>query len=258
MESGPDIFSEKLDEQVEQLADGFERLGDTDTPYTLRAETAQQAKAQQIHEQRSVSDQSLDEQSNELVTRELNEWREDVWTYDFPGVDTIPVEIQQERVEQIVTGAQECGFVTTITHGVEFDDPRVRGRFWYGVKEIEIRAEPTDFPGYRKAPTLAHELGHAVYHGMMPSLGYHESPEPIFDTDAQRAQARSLSERLHGPISDPDLPGISNYRTNDEELFAEVFACRVIEPEAARRVGPVAVDRIEELLETHLDESLFE
>lgn len=258
METGPDIFSDTPDERVEQLADGFERLGDTDTPYTLRAGAAQRAEARHIHEQRSVSDQALDEQSNEPVTRDIDEWNEDIWACDFPGVDTIPAEIQRKRVEHIAAGAQKCGFVTTITHGVEFNDPNVRGRFWYGVKEIETRAEPTDFPGYRKEPALAHELGHAVYHGMMPSLGYHETPQSLFDADTQRSEARSLSERLHGPISEPALPGISNYRTDDEELFAEVFACRVIEPEAAQRIGPAAVDRVEELLDTHLEKPLLD
>lgn len=166
--------------------------------------------------------------------------------------------MQNERGDRVATIARECGYITDITHDIEFDDPRVRGRFWYGIKEIEIRTDPADFPGYRTGPALAHELGHAVYHGMTRPVEYHETPPPIFETDSQRVEARTLSERLHGPIYEPDAPGISNYRTDDEELFAEVFACRIIEPEAARRIGPGAVDRIEELLETHLTEPLFE
>lgn len=256
MEMGPAMFTQDAVERIEQLTDGFERLGDTDTPYTLRSGEEKRNQAMDIHEQRA--DAHLDEQSNEPVTRDLTEWETNIWEYDFPGVDTIPHEILSKRTERIVTVASGYGYVTKITHGVGFDDNRIRGRFWHGVKEIEIRADESDFLGYRKGPTLAHELGHAFYYGMTPDVEYHESPPPIFETNEQRTEAYALSTRLHGQIIGPETQGISNYRDNDEELVAEVFACRVIEPQAAQRVSPAAVNRVEELFETHLGETPFE
>lgn len=97
---------------------------------------------------------------------------------------------------------------------------------------------------------LAHETGHAFHVGVRRlnrKAGFDEEFEEVFETEEQQEHAIELSERLRGPI--PDSPsGFRDYRLGESELFADVFASLIIEPEAARRVGPEAVGRVEGLL----------
>jgi len=63
----------------------------------------------------------------------------------------------------------------------------------------------------------------------------------------KKAQARELSERLHGPMIETDGPFVDYRKGSDEELAAAVFASRIIEPMAAQRIAPDAVRRLEEV-----------
>jgi hypothetical protein len=257
MSRGPPLPHDHSDPRLVELADGFTRLGHEDTPYTLLNGHDTRERAAAIHAERPSSDQQTDEKTNEPVTRDVDIWTANLWDYDVPFVDTIPHAEQLARAETIADLAFDLGYIVDITHGVAFDHPQRRGRFWENPDEIETRADPADFLGFRKGPALAHELGHAFYKGAGLAREFYDASSTLFDTDEQEADARALSVRLHGPFADAP-PGFRDEREHPTELFADVFAARVIEPAAARRVGPTAVDRIESLLDESIHQSPFE
>jgi hypothetical protein len=247
--------ADRIDERIQTLDDGFERLGDEDTPFTLRKGGESLEKAKQLHSEREVSERKRDEESNEPVTRMLSEWRADMMGLDFPLVDTIPLDEQRNRANQVAELAVEEGFVDQIDRNVAFRDETVRGKYWRGIKLIEIGADPEDFPGFREGIVLAHELGHAFYGAWSPDSGIEEQPR-LFQSETQKTQARALSERLHGPFIETDGPFVDYRQGSDEELAAAVFASRIIEPMAAQRIAPDAVQRLEEVY-GELSEKLF-
>ncbi|WP_152420313.1 hypothetical protein [Halococcus thailandensis] len=85
-----------------------------------------------------------------------------------------------------------------------------------------------------------------MYAAWTPDAGF-EQGQQAFRTRSQQEQAESLSLRLYGPFHEATGPFV-DYRLGDEELFAAVFTSRIIEPTAARRNAPQAVDRIEEIV----------
>lgn len=236
MSRGPPLPLDASDPRIEKLDDGFTRLGGEDTPYTLIEGADRREKAAEIHADRPSSDQEVDEKTNEPVVRDVDEWAADLWELDFPFVDTIPHEEQRERAGKVADLAFELGYLEDVTHGVAFANSQRRGKFWQGPPEIETRADPDDFLGFRKGPALAHELGHAFYTGAGLNREFHDASSLVFETDQQERGARQLSVRLHGPFSDAPQ-GLIDEREHPTELFADVFAARVIEPEAARREG---------------------
>jgi hypothetical protein len=137
--------ADRIDERIQALDDGFERLGDEDTPFTLRKGEESLEKAKQLHSEREVSERKRDEESNEPVTRMLSEWRADMMGLDFPLVDTIPIDEQRNRANQVAELAVEEGFVDQIDRNVEFRDETVRGKYWHGVQLIEIGVDFEDF-----------------------------------------------------------------------------------------------------------------
>lgn len=244
----------RIEEQSQELDDGFERLGSEDTPFTLRKGYENRRRAEETHEDRYEEERKQDEESNEPVTRSIPEWRENLEDLDFPFVDTIPAEERQNRAGNAAVCALNSGFVADIVRGVDFEDEDVRGKYWEGERLIEIRTDSKDFPGFREWIILAHEVGHAFYQAWTPASGMMKHSE-IFRTDEQRNQAEAISERLQGPFLDHDGP-FRDYRLQDSELAAQVFASRVIEPQAAERVAPAAVERLEEEYST-LNTDLF-
>ena len=247
--------AERIDERIQKLNDGFERLGDEDTPFTLRKGGESLEQAKQLHSEREASERKRDEESNEPVTRTLSEWRADMIGLDFPFVDTIPIDEQRNRANQIAELAVEEGFVDRIDRDVEFRDETVRGKYWRGVQLIEIGTNPEDFPGFREGIVLAHELGHAFYKAWSPDSGIEEQPR-LFQSEIQKTQAQAISERLHGPFIETDGPFRDYRQGSDEELAAAVFASRIIEPMAAQRIAPDAVRRLEKAF-GELSEKLF-
>lgn len=247
--------AERIDERIQQLDDGFERFGDRDTPFTLRKGGKSLERAKQLHSERKPSEQRRDEESNEPVTRILSEWRADMMGLDFPFVDTIPIDEQRNRANQVAELAVEEGFVDRIDRNVEFRDGTVRGKYWRGVQLIEIGTDPEDFPGFREGTVLAHELGHAFYEAWSPDSGIEEQPR-LFQSAVEKTQARAISERLHGPFVETGGPFVDYRQGSDEELAAAVFASRIIEPMAAQRIAPEAVRRLEEA-SGELSEKLF-
>lgn len=183
--------AERIDDRIQKLDDGFERLGEQDTPFTLRKGGKSLERAKALHSDRDV----------------------------------------------------------------EFRDKTIRGKYWRGVQLIEIGTDEEDFPGFREGIVLAHELGHAFYDAWSPDSGIEEASR-LFTSETEQAQARAISERLHGPFIETDGP-FADYRAgSDEELAAAVFASRIIEPMAAQRIAPDAVRRLEEVF-GELSDRLF-
>lgn len=248
-------LADRIDDRVQELEDGFVRLGDEDTPFTLKEGGESLEQARQLHSEREESTRERDEESNEPVTRAVSEWREDMMKLDFLFVDTIPLNEQRSRANQVAELATAENFVKRIDRDVAFRDETVRGKYWRGVQLIEIGTNPDDFPGFQAGVVLAHELGHAFYDAWSPDSGIEDQP-PIFQTTDEKEQARALSERLHGPMIETDGPFVDYRKGSDEELAAAVFASRIIEPMAAQRIAPDAVRRLEEVFRD-LSEKLF-
>lgn len=248
-------LARRMEERIRELDDGFERLGDQDTPFTLRNGGETLDRAQQLHNEREAPERERDEESNEPITRTVSEWRENMIELDFPFVDTIPLEEQRNRAEQVAELAVAEGVVNRIEREVGFRDDTVRGKYWRGVGLIELGTDPDDFPGFQAGVVLSHELGHAFYDIWSPDSGIEEQ-DRLFRTTAQVEQARALSERLHGPMVEPDGPFVDYRWGSDEELAAAVFASRIIEPMAAQRIAPDAVSRLEDVF-GGLSERLF-
>lgn len=192
-------LADRIDDRVQVLDDGFVRLGDEDTPFTLREGGESLEQAQQLHSERDESEREHDKESNEPVTRNLSKWRENMMALDFPFVDTIPVDEQCRRANRIAELATEEGFVDSVDRDIVFEDETVRGKHWPGINVLEIGTDPDDFPGFRTGIVLAHEVGHAFYDAWSPDSGIEEQPR-LFQTADQKEQARRLSERLHGPM----------------------------------------------------------
>lgn len=248
-------LADRIDDRIQELDDGFVRLGDEDTPFTLRGGGESLEQAQQLHSEREESERERDEESNEPVTRGLSEWRENMMELDFPFVDTIPIAEQRRRANRVAELATEEEFVDSVTRDVAFEDETVRGKYWRGVSLIEIGTDPDDFPGFRTGIVLAHEVGHAFYDAWSPDSGIEEQPR-LFRTVDEKEQAKRLSERLHGPMIETDGPFVDYRKGSDEELAVAVFASRIIEPMAAQRIAPDAVRRLENVFED-LSDSLF-
>lgn len=247
--------AEHIDDRTVELNDGFVRLGDDDTPFTLRGGGDTLEAAQQIHDARDADERTIDEESNEPVTRSVADWEANLTRLDFPFVDTIPLEEQRKRANQLAEVALEEGFVNDISRDVPFDRETVRGKHWPGPKLIELRTTSDDFPGFQEGVVLAHELGHAFYEAWTPDSGIEEGPR-LFQTTDEQEQAQELSIRLHGPFIEVDGPFVDYRCGSDGELAAAVFASRIIEPEAAERLAPDAVRRMEDAW-GDLSEQLF-
>lgn len=158
--------AERIDERIQKLNDGFERLGDEDTPFTLRKGGESLERAKQLHSEREASERKRYEESNEPVTRTLSEWRADMIGLDFPFVDTIPIDEQRNRANQIAELAVEEGFVDRIDRDVDFRDETVRGKHWRGVGLIEISTDSEDFPGFREGGCPCARTGTCLLRGV--------------------------------------------------------------------------------------------
>jgi hypothetical protein len=248
-------LADRIGDRVQELGDGFVRLGGEDTPFTLREGGESLENARRLHSERDESERERDEESNEPLTRTLPEWREDMIGLDFPFVDTIPLDEQRRRANQVAELATTENVVERIDREVEFQDETVRGKYWRGIQLIEIGTESDDFPGFQAGVVLAHELGHAFYDAWSPDSGIEEQPR-LFRTTDEKEQAQAVSERLHGPMIETDGPFVDYRKGSDEELAAAVFASRIIEPMAAQRIAPDAVHRLEDVF-GDLSDNLF-
>lgn len=239
------------DESWEQsLPDGFKRIGDEDSPFLLRGGEKLREQALQTHKNRDPDDQKRDEQSNEPVTRELATWETQLWKSDFPFVDTIPREEIRRRAEKAADDGVKLRFIQSINRNATIQEDGVIGSYRGGSRTILIDAIKTGYLKHEVGRILAHEVGHAFHAGVRAlneKPGHVNDFEVVFETETQRTDAISISERMRGPIPD-SISGFRSYRLQETELVADVFSSMVIEPEAARRTGPEAVARVEEVL----------
>lgn len=235
------------EELIDTLDDGFERWGNEDTPYTLRAGEEKRREAEQIHQARASDQRQTDERSNEPLTRDLEKWEANLQQYDFPFIDAIQEEKQKERVHGALDIAKQQGLVEEIKWDIDFEKETIRGKFFSVRKKIEIGTNQADFPGFREGPVLAHEIGHAFAEGHDSLAGY-ESGQELFPTEEQEQGAKKISKRFHGPFQDVEEEGVSDYRLQEHELFAQVVAALIIETDAVFRIAPAAASRVEDLL----------
>lgn len=241
-----------LEEHITELPDGFIRLGGRDTPFTLQGGGDKRVEAAQFHQTRDPNVQERDELRNDPVTRDLDKWKDNPQKYDFPHVDTVHHEELKQRATEAEEFVKDVDLLSETRTSVDFNIDGLYGQYIPGKEVIEIGQDTFDFLGYRTGPVLAHEVGHVFYDAVTPDAGYEESA-PIFETDQQQAEAKRISERLHGPIPESDIDGISSSRMSESELFAEVFTSVTIEGEAADRIAPNASKRVRDVLIDHFD-----
>lgn len=234
--------------------EGFECLGSKTSPFTIRAGEEMKEAAEEIHTSRPQEAQEGDESSNEPIELDLNDWENDIDALDFPETDTIPHEELLNRAEVAEQAAKENLFVNTVVRDADFDERGKLGHFLPPSRKIELDPLSDSFPACRTGPVLAHELGHAFHIGVSrrnETPGFASETDSVFETEDQRRDAIAISERIRGKIPDNDEKA-RDYRLEEEELFADVFASFIIEPQAARRAGPQAVARVESYLSGHL------
>lgn len=245
-------------DQIVDLDDGFQRLGDVESPFTLRThpdkKTSKQKRARKIHEQRPRAKQLRDESRHEPITRDLEEWRKNMDTRDFPNVDTVPPELRRQRANAAEDIARSSFGLNSVEHGVGFSDPNIRGKYFRGIGEIETNTSDDDFPGWGEATTLAHEVGHAVDNNSNSKIGFASERGEVFRTKEQKREATKLSERVRGPISAFDIPNAKNYRHKLREKTADTFASMVIEPERAEEIAPNATTQLKSTFDGFFDE----
>jgi len=244
--------------QIWPIEHGFRRLGKMSSPFTLLGGD-ERSEAEEIHSNRPKSEQEADESSNEPVTTDLDEWKTKLGELDYPNVDTVPHETLLRRAQKALSVGEEHGFVNTVDSQADIYDPKCKGEFKKVPKKIRVDTESDEFLGYRQGPVLAHETGHAFdvgvgNHGDL--AGYEERKQEVFNTQTALQEARQISERLRGTIPN-GVGDYASYRDGREELFADVFAAMVIEPEAAVRVAPEATSCVRENLVNQLGESPF-
>jgi hypothetical protein len=249
---GDELYStDKFEpKSVETLDSGFERLGSKNTPFTLREppggptpELKQRAVA--IHNDRPVKMRRRDELRNEQLTLDIETWQENIDEFDFPGVDTIPEAVRQQRADAAAEIAQTLFGIGTINRGVHFEDPAVRGRYFRASGPIEVGTSEDDFPGWQSGVTLAHEVGHGIDDHIEVKTGYASARGEIFENDVQLEEATALSKRLRGPMLESDIPGATDYRKHPTEKAADTFAAMIVEPERARELAPHVTKRFE-------------
>jgi hypothetical protein len=230
--------------RVERV-NGCRRLGSKTSPFTVRAEDNKRAAAAEIHNARPRAEQAEDESGNEPVELGLESWESKIETRDFPEVDTVPHEELLNRAETAQRAAEESLFVERVARDASFDEQGKLGQFLPATRTVELDTLEDSFPACRTAPVLAHELGHAFHVGISrrnQKAGFVSGTDSVFETTDEREDAVAISERMRGTV--PDDTEAESYRRQEEELFADVFASFVLEPEAARRVGPAAVERV--------------
>ena len=245
-------------DQIVDLDDGFQRLGDQESPFTLRPhpdkEIPKQQHAQEIHDQRPKAERLRDEARHEPITRDLDEWRNNKNTRDFPGVDTVAPELRQQRAKAAEEVARSSFGLQSVERNVDFADSDVRGRYFRGVGKIETNTADDDFPGWGKAATLAHEVGHAVDDNVEVKTGFASERGEVFNTEQQKQEAEQLSERVRGSIPEPDEPRFKSYRRKTKEKTADTFVSMVIEPERSEEVAPDATNQVESVFDGFFDE----
>ena len=238
-------FNQKIENNLVELDDGFQRYGNKDSPFLLRGGKEKRKEASRFHQERDENERKYDERKHQPITRDLAEWKTDADELDFPHVDTIPHRTLKQRAEEAAELCEATGLVQRIEQDSEISKETVYGQYHSGVNKILLDIADPPFLACRYGPVLAHEVGHAIYDELQPGSGIHPKVD-VFDTDEERQEAEKLKRRLNGPSESYHTEGLSN--TSEAELFAYVFESICIEPEAAFREAQNAAARVDQLL----------
>jgi hypothetical protein len=240
-------FKQPVENNIIELEDGFERYGDRDSPFLIRGGGEKRVEAESIHRDRDQVARREDELTNEPVTRDLEEWENNIDDLDFPHVDSIPHDILEDRAQRAANVALGTGIVDDIDNDADIEGETRYGTYWSGYNEIKLDTDDSPLLSCRRGPVLAHEVGHAVYDKLDPGTGIDPGIK-VFETTAQREEAENIARRLHGPFIQPDADQLKDVELTEIELFAYVFESICIEADAALREAPNAVSRVDRLL----------
>lgn len=248
-----------LEPTEQEVKYGFTRIGFESSPFLLIGGKEARNDAEEVHEARPEEIQKRDERGNEPLTLEVDEWEKQPSELDFPYVDTIPLAVYVERAEDLLKNSMEEGVVEEIQRDCDL-------KLCWGEcdeKTIKLSQDEGEFPNEQHGFTLAHEIGHAIYNNYLPDNLATEEMDThdryIFDTGSLEEEAKSLSSRMRGHIPHFDKnPGLAHYRLNESELFADCYASRALEPDAARRTASLAVDAVEDVVNNVSQELLPE
>lgn len=207
------------------------------------------------HDSRSQRAQTVDEQHNAPLPETVGEWANNPDRYDFPGVDTIPKQTREQRGKEFASRQKERGAVDDIFETDEALAGEVQntsGGSAFDPWESEIRIEETlpdepDSLDRDRGFVYAHEAGHAADAFATEGFGASKDYEfgEMFDDEEKEEtvgqQLTKLSERARGSVQDD-----SGYRDSIDEKLADAAALSAIEPRAARREAPEAVEFLED------------
>lgn len=225
-----------------------------------RAGTRFKNDAESYHEGRSERAQTVDENHNAPLPDTLGQWARNPGRYDLPGVDTIPQSKREERGREFAESFVERGVVDEIveTDEPKKDAPNATGRESgvFDPYENQIRINESLSPDANSLDTqpgfvLAHEAGHAgdafATEGFGTTSRGYEFDEQFEDENRKETvgqQLTKLSERARGEV--PESGDQAVYRDSPNEKIADAAALATIEPRAARREAPDAVEFLEE------------
>ena len=143
------MLANRIDDRIQELEDEFVRLGDEDTPFALQGGRESVEESQQFHNERDERERERDEESNEPVTRTVSKWRADMMGLGFLFVDTIPLNEQRGRANQVQSGvvlAHEVGHAFYDTwspdSGIEEQAPTLPQYGRNGTGDGPFRATP--------------------------------------------------------------------------------------------------------------------
>lgn len=225
-----------------ELENGLTRYGvqSERSPFLFRGQSNLPEEALDEHKARAEDVRILDEQGNEPIVESVEEWKANPREVDFPFVDTIPLE---RYLERSLTELQRAKAADVVDELVYVNREWANGEHKNGTIELDCVDKLSQFPFERTCVVLAHEIGHAVYSAYIPDIGTNPEKEKplVFTTDREQTHVQALSQRMRGRIPDdatlmsPPIYDDAAYRLLEEELFADAYCSRVLEPSAIYR-----------------------
>lgn len=206
-------------------------------------------KVEKLDKKRPEKERKLDRNGNEKIVETVEKWKGKEKTFDFPFVDTIPLEKYLKRSLTVLEEAKKEGIVEDF----KYLNLNSNGNSYNKSICVHETDELDNFVCTRSCQVIAHEVGHLIYNWHIPDdVGTNANFEKpfIFDSDVVMKNAQKISERMRGRIPDgTKLRGGNSfvrgevykhaaYRLLEEELFADCYASRTLEPEYISRKYP--------------------
>lgn len=254
LEDAEDKPIEKVLTHESSRKDGGETLNVHNSKF--RVGSRLQNDIENYHNSRSDRSKTVDKQHNAPLPDTVGEWAKNPGRYDLPGIDTIPQSEREKRGKRFAKQQEERGAVENV-----FETGKVRERDAQSVgsssgafdpweNEIRVNENLPDKPDKLEKDTgfvYAHEAGHAADAFATEGFGStkdYEFGEMFEDEEKEQRVGKELtklSERARGSVSDD-----KGYRDSVDEKFADAIALSAIEPRAARREAPEAVEFLED------------